>query len=134
MLKLKKLIPLFIISVFVFSNSALIAQGKILKDSKKNQLQQNVNTVSAIGDYSQTDTLEGIIARIIRIVLSVLGTIFIFLMFLAGQAWMRAEGNEQVVNDSKEKIQSLIIGLIIVLGAYALSAWISKVFANLIEL
>jgi len=47
---------------------------------------------------------------------------------------MRAGGNAQIVSESQAKIKSLLIGLVIILAAYAISAWISKVLANLIQL
>ncbi len=133
MRNLKKICTILTISFFIFSVNILVAQGQILKPDKKNDLQNNVNAISADGGYSQADTLEIIIARIIRTVLVALGTIFMIYLFLAGQAWMRAGGNAQVVAESQEKIKSLLIGLVIVLAAYALSAWVSKVLANLIQ-
>ncbi|HPY08684.1 MAG: hypothetical protein ACOX0H_03820 [Patescibacteria group bacterium] len=133
MWNLKKICTILAISFFIFSVGTLVAQGQILKSDKQKDLQNNVNAISSQSGYSQADTLEVIIARIIRIVLAALGTVFMIYLFLAGQAWMRAGGNAQIVAESQEKIKSLLIGLFIVLGAYALSSWISKVLANLIQ-
>jgi len=134
MFNLKTIFSIIIISFFVFSTSAFLTQAQILKPDQKNNLQNNVNAISASGGYSQTDTLEVVIARIIRALLAILGTVFMVYLFLAGQAWMRAGGNAQIVSESQAKIKSLLIGLVIILAAYAISAWISKVLANLIQL
>ncbi len=53
-------------------------------------------------------------------------------MFLAGNTWMRAGGNQEKVTKAQKQIQSLIIGLILILAAYAISFWISGVFANIL--
>lgn len=134
MRKIKKLLPIIFLSFFILTTHTLPANGQFLKTDKKATLQNNVNTISAAGGFNQNDSLEIIIARIIRIILISLGTIFLALMFLAGQAWMRAAGNEQIIKESQDKIKSLLIGLIIVLSAYAVSSWVSKVLANLIQL
>jgi len=134
MLTFRKLFLVLLLTFFVFSTHALIAQAQILNPSKKSDFQNNVNIISASGGYSQADTLEVIIARVIRTLLLMVGTIFMVLLFLAGQALMRAGGDSKIVSESKERIQSLLIGLLIILAAYAVSAWISRVFANLIQL
>lgn len=65
-----------------------------------------------------------IIGQIVQIVLSFLGVIFLILMIYAGYTWMTARGNEQEVEKAKSLIRNALIGLIIVLAAYAITAFV----------
>lgn len=84
----------------------------IIDGATKSEFQNNV---TALGAYPPTGaSLEDIIGTIVRIALSVLGAIFITLMFVAGNDWMQAAGNEEKIKKARARIQSLIIGLVIV--------------------
>lgn len=73
---------------------------------------------------STPQTLEQKISSIISIFLSFLGVIFLILMIYAGFNWMTAAGDEERITKSKETIRAAVIGLVIVLAAYALSVFI----------
>ncbi len=73
-----------------------------------------------------SDFLNTKIGSIIEIVLSFIGVIFLLLMIYAGINWMTSSGNEEKVKKSKELITNAIIGLIIVLAAYAITAFIGE--------
>jgi amino acid transporter len=75
--------------------------------------------------YSLSRTVGGII----RAVLSVIGVLFLILTIYAGVLWMTASGNEEQVTKAKNIIKSSLIGLIIVLAAYGITA---LVFAMII--
>lgn len=63
-----------------------------------------------------------IMGAVINAFLSILGVIFIILIILAGYNWMTARGDEEKVTKAKDTITRAIIGLIIVIGAFAI--WI----------
>ncbi len=60
----------------------------------------------------------------ISLVLSLLATIFLVLMVIAGFKWMTAGGNQEVISKSGKSIKEAIIGLIIVLAAYSITWFI----------
>lgn len=66
-------------------------------------------------------------AGVISIILTLLGTIFLAMIIYSGIRWMTAGGNEQSIDKAKGTIRQAIIGLIIVVGAYALSYFFLKV-------
>lgn len=68
--------------------------------------------------------LMSMISTIIRAALSFLGVIFLILMIYGGYLWMTAGGNEQQVEKAKSLITAAIIGLIIVVSAYAISYFV----------
>ncbi len=73
---------------------------------------------------SNAPTIENKIGTIIQATLSFLGVIFFLLMIYGGFLWMTAKGNEQQVDKAKNLITAAIIGLIIVVAAYAISYFV----------
>lgn len=67
--------------------------------------------------------------RIVKIFLSFLGVIFLGLMIYGGYLWMTARGNEQDVDKAKRIIQHALVGLIIVMTAYGITALIGTQIA-----
>lgn len=75
------------------------------------------------GESADTE-LMSMISTIIQAALSFLGVIFLILMIYGGYLWMTASGNEQQVEKAKSLITAAIIGLIIVVSAYAISYFV----------
>ncbi|MDI3496160.1 MAG: hypothetical protein PWQ35_181 [Patescibacteria group bacterium] len=125
----KGLILLFFIITFVFANPT---RADFLNTEKRNEYDENINKIVDQTDINTTNSLDDIISSIIRMVMTALGTIFLVLMFLAGNNWMTAQGNKEKIEEAQKKILSLSIGLVIVLTAYALSSWISRILASVI--
>lgn len=71
-----------------------------------------------------TYTPAEIIGIIISAVLALLGVIFLILIIYSGYIWMTARGNEQSVEKAKNMLRDSVIGLIIVLGAFAITKFI----------
>ncbi|MCB9798650.1 hypothetical protein H6758_02905 [Candidatus Nomurabacteria bacterium] len=64
------------------------------------------------------------IARIIKVVLSVLGILTLVLILFAGFKWMTAGGDESNVDSAKMIMKNAVIGLAIVMVSYALTDFI----------
>ena len=65
------------------------------------------------------------IAQIIKAILGFLGVIFIVLIIYAGFLWMTSAGNEEKAGKAKKIITAAIIGLVIVLSAYAITIYVT---------
>jgi amino acid transporter len=84
-----------------------------------------------MGDSSGFDVDQGIgdvVGVVIEVFLGLLGIIFIFLIIIAGYNWMTAAGEEEKIRKAKSTISRAIIGLIIIVAAYAITYF---VFNNL---
>jgi hypothetical protein len=68
---------------------------------------------------SGTD-IRVIVARIIRAVLGLLGTILLGIMVYAGGLWMTSAGKEETIGKAKKIISNAIIGLVIILSSLAI--------------
>ncbi len=70
------------------------------------------------------DALPALIGRIINVVLSLLGLVFLGLALYAGFKWMTAQGDSKAVDEAKDTLKNAVIGAIITVSAYALSTFI----------
>jgi len=73
--------------------------------------------------------LTEIIGTVIGVGLSLIGIIFLVLMIYAGYNWLTAQGEEEKVAKAKSTITQAVIGIIIVVGAYAVWTFVfSRLF------
>lgn len=63
--------------------------------------------------------------------LAFVGVIFFILMVYAGITWMMARGNEKEVLKAKETMVAAVIGLILVLSAYAITSFVGTNVASI---
>ncbi len=111
-----------IFSLFSFAStgSAGVIEGETL-----NKLNENTTALKGTSGLG-TVTIGSIIASVIKAALSLLAAIFLVLMIVAGFQWMTAGGNETKVEKALGMIKTAIIGLIIVLAAYAITIFIFR--------
>lgn len=64
------------------------------------------------------------IGTAVKLLISVVGVIFLILAIYGGFKWMKAQGNEQEVTAARDIIVNAVIGLAIVMAAYAITAFI----------
>jgi len=76
--------------------------------------------------FSEDLTVGGVVSRGIQVFLGVLGIVFLVLMIFAGFKWMIANGNEERVKEAKQTLISAVIGLIIIILAYAITYFVFK--------
>jgi hypothetical protein len=70
-------------------------------------------------------TLAGEAGRIVGTILSFLGIIFLVLMIAGGIMWMTAGGSDAKVQKARSLIVAAVIGLIVVLSAYAITTFVA---------
>jgi cytochrome bd-type quinol oxidase subunit 2 len=79
-------------------------------------------------DTSGNTDIYQIIGTVVNSILGLLGVIFIVLIVYAGIQWMTAEGDEAKVEKAQTTMRNAIIGLIIIVAAYAISFFIITFF------
>jgi len=110
--------------IFVLSLSLVsVAWGQ---NSPKGGLQQANTKLTTIGGAYGTNPLPltVIVGGIIKTALSLLGVIFLILTIYGGYKWMIARGESKEVETAKDIITRAVIGLIIVLAAYAITYFV----------
>ncbi len=68
-----------------------------------------------------TGKIDVLISTVINTALSLLGVIFLALMIYGGYLWMTARGNEQQAQKARDLIIAALIGVAIVVAAYAIT-------------
>ncbi|MDD2681111.1 MAG: pilin [Patescibacteria group bacterium] len=136
-LKLIKLsIFSLLLSLFLFNLSPVLAQETSLLKTEQGPMEilQDV-AAGDYGPYSSTtneNSLTAVVGLVINTALSLLGVIFIILMVLAGYNWMTASGSQEKVQEAQDTIKRAIIGLVIVIGSWAIWNFIlENLIANL---
>ena len=67
---------------------------------------------------------RAIVGRIINVALGLLGVIAVAIILMGGFKWMTAGGNEDKVSEAKKLLGAGVIGLAIVLAAWAVANWV----------
>lgn len=95
----------------------LLAQG--LKDAGK-----NLTDAGQAAELNTNAELSDVMGAFISAALTLVGLIFLVLMIYGGYLWMTARGEEEKVDKAKKIITAAIIGLVVVLSAYAITYFI----------
>lgn len=113
----KVLLLLFLIIILIPSQIQAV-------DSKSPATAGLENTAKEGYGALPESSIPTVIGRVVGVALSFIGIIFFVLMIYAGFMWMLARGNETEVQKAKSLIEAAVVGLIIVLSAYAITSFI----------
>lgn len=123
----KTTILLVIVSFLLALNIASVAaQGTLDLTGKLKNVGGNAGYSSEVSE----NTIPNTVGNIIKALLSLLGIIFMVYIVYAGYLWMIARGNEEQLTKAKAIIRGSIIGLIIVLAAYAITQFVLTSIIN----
>lgn len=84
--------------------------------------------------YNYDKSLTMVIADVLQLALSILGILFVIFMIYGGYIWMTAAGNESKADKAKDIITQSILGLVIVVGAYAIAYFVIYAFNSQVKL
>ncbi|MFZ2681687.1 MAG: hypothetical protein WAZ14_01155 [Patescibacteria group bacterium] len=83
---------------------------------------------SAAGDigagYNISQQLPQLVGSLIKVVIGLLGVIFLVLTIYAGITWMTAGGEEKKIAQAKGTLSTAVIGLVIALAAYSITDFV----------
>ena len=111
------------LSVFLFLAAADALPLAALAQNPLNQPGDSASIAAAFGFGSNTDIRESAI-NVVAYLLTFLGLVAILIVLYAGYMWMTAGGNEDRVKTARSTLQAGIIGLLIILAAYALTQFV----------
>lgn len=119
---------LFSLLIMLIISAVFIRPAIILAESQTSDNLNKVGSGLGNGPYQEIrkgeNDLAGIVGIVIQAFLGLLGIIFLVYIILAGYNWLTAQGDEEKVAKAKETIQRAVIGLIIIIAAYAISYWV----------
>jgi len=114
---------LFLAVGFLVASGALGAESSFGDLSISNQL-RNLMSRPEINMGSERPAVTTVIGQILYGFLGFLGVISLLLTIYAGIKWMLAEGNEETISESKKIILYAMVGLAIIMGAYAMTSFV----------
>lgn len=115
----------FFITILVFSVGFISIPNSVF--AKRTISDANTfleKTVAPTG--VSTQDLNTRVANIIKGALRLVGVIFLVLMVYGGFTWMTARGEDAKIDQAKETISAAIIGLILIVGAYAITNFVTE--------
>jgi len=121
---MKKYLPLIGIVLML----ALVAMPT-LAQNLDNQFLANFEGNAGIGNAG----LGHIVGKIIKAVLSVLGLVALIIFIVAGFQWMTSGGNKEKIQGAQKLMGSAVIGLVIIVIAYAATNFIVDTLSNVTE-
>ncbi len=89
----------------------------------------NVNDNAGFNDGPLTDTL----GSLINVALGLLGIVFLLLTLYAGWLWMTAAGDAKNTEKAKNILVTAVVGLVILLSAYAISSFVIENVTNAVN-
>ena len=121
-------VSVFILFFFLSFNSVLADKSTDygLKNTVKSSVLKTAFSVDRVNADGASGFLSSRLGVIIGSILSFIGVIFMVLIIYGGILWMTAMGNDQKVEKAKSLIIQSIIGLIIILSAYAITSFIGR--------
>ena len=116
------LVIVILITVFVILDT-LPVFGQL------NELEETAEVANIKGE----ENLPVVIGKIVGIALGLLGLILVIYLIIGGVMWMTSGGNEDRVKRAQSLIRNAIIGLVVVVLAYALAYFITERFAEAVK-
>ena len=88
------------------------------------------NTADQIGFTTADIKPQSVIMQIVLAALGFVGLIFLIMIIYAGFQWMTAGGNEEKIKDAKKRLQHSIIGLVIIVAAFAIATYVANILVK----
>lgn len=111
------------IKTLVFSLIGLFASSSyaFATGLKTDDLKKQDDAIAGAAGLAGNSNLANVISILISVILGFLGIVFLVLTIMAGFKWMMSQGNEDEIKKAKGSLKNSIIGLVIVLAAYAIT-------------
>ncbi len=129
----KKNIKLLILFCLLLISTFVLTQTVLAWDKSASQYLDKIATHKDI-DIKTNVTMAVMVGRIINGILGFLGILFLVIILYAGFTWTNAGGSEEDVTQARNLIKWSIIGIIVIIGAYAISFYVvDQINKNLIK-
>lgn len=131
-MRIKNNFLIFFASLLLFNICFSVVIAGPLDESAAFDVTGGSRNVQTSAGYTSVgaEGIGTIVALAIKALLGLLGIIFVYLMVLAGYNWMTAAGDEQKVEKAKDEIKRAIIGLIIIVSAYAITYFVLQAMSS----
>jgi hypothetical protein len=95
-----------------------------MNESMSEKIMHYLKITAEAAGFGEPRSIYEIVGNLIGVFLSLLGVIFLILILYGGYVWMSSAGNETKVLQAKKIISNSIVGIIIVMSAYAITSFV----------
>ncbi len=128
MLKIfKKIYWLALLALIFYPNFLLAAEEKVNPLGKLKSTGKSAGIPATTAEIPTSPVI--FIGYLVQMISAAFGMIFMIRIIIAGVTWMTAGGNEEQLKKAHTAIFSSVIGLAIVLGAFAISYFVVNMLA-----
>ena len=106
----------------MFAPHLVAADSDLIDPAELFQEQTSESVSGALGQSDQSLTLT--VAKLIRNFLQLLGILAVIIVIIGGFEWMTAGGSPEGVDKAKKRILQGVIGMAIVLSAFAIAQFV----------
>lgn len=132
MLGAKKYIFSFVLLLLVFIS--VVTAKSVLADESLVNSQVGLQKIGATAFAGEKPLdIREIVGRVINIILGFIGVIFLGLAIYGGFMYMTAAGNEEKTGKALSTIRNAVIGLLVVLVAWAITRFTVMVLGNTVN-
>lgn len=136
----KKFIKLEVSAVVIlltmFTAVGVFGATGLIKPDVKTNMDTGATEVGNTAGYAAVtpDSALILIQALISAFLGVIGVLLLIYIIYAGYNWMTAQGEEEKVEKAKDTLKRAIVGVIIIIAAYAISYFVmSKIETNTLQ-
>ncbi|MBU4216383.1 hypothetical protein L6270_01515 [Candidatus Parcubacteria bacterium] len=115
----KIITPVFI---FIFAQAA--SATEIINKTASTEIRKQTDALSYGAGFDKNLQVGSVLGTVIKSFFSIMGIVFLILVLHAGYKWMMANGKKDDVEEAKNSITRAVIGLAVMVAAYALTAFI----------
>jgi|GEM_PF-788095 len=120
----KNLLKIFYITLSLLVPA--VCRAGLLSGTGTDAINSQVDPLKTGAGFGETVTIGSVITSVITGFMALLGIIFIILIILAGWKYMNARGDEQKTTEALDQIRHAVIGLIIIVAAYAITYFVFR--------
>jgi len=122
---MNKRIKFLLIVILFLVVSLVLTQGVLAWDNSASGYLDELAKKPGIEMYKDGQvSVPILVGKIIKGALGFLGILFLIIILYAGFTWMTAGGSEEDVTRARSLIKWSIIGIIVIVGAYAISFYV----------
>lgn len=118
-----------VIAVSMIFGGLLLAPETVSADAATTIISKGLDD-AAKDSYNTDLSATNFIGNLIRVLLSATGLVFLVLTVYAGILYMTAAGDESKIKKAKGMLASSVVGLIIIVGAYAITSYVIDALAT----
>lgn len=116
-----------IVLTFLFAGGLLFTQTAFAQTTIPTLVGSGLGQTAEQAGYANSETdVFTVVGNIIAIALGLLGLIAFILILYAGFLWMTASGDSTQVTKAKSMMTSAIIGMVIILSAFAITTFVTS--------